>query len=140
MNYGDGRRRILYDIPRGIDSMSWEKNLDKNMNFNKGHSVHGLALPLCIHLGITDIFVIGWDGLVPDVKNTHFYDNGRADRSEYGSTAIVECNKHTTDFLKKRWDINLFQINDNDKSLYTKIPKMSVEYCIEYCNTVVTGL
>lgn len=130
VNYGSGRRMILYDIINNIDSMSWEKNLDRRMNFNKGHSMHGIALPLCILLGITDIFVIGWDGLVPGVQHSHFYGNGLLPKPGYGTIAVVECNKYITQFLKNRWNINIFQVNE--RSLYTDIPKLSADECIKY--------
>ena len=100
------------------------------MMINLSHAMHGVAIPLCMHLGIKYIFVIGWDGLVPGVENSHFYKGGRKDISHYGSIAIVKCNKHITKFLMDNFNVKLYQINNS--SLYTKIPKKTVVECINF--------
>lgn len=134
-NYGSKpRRHTLYDLPKGIDSMSWDAILDKEMMIHLAHAMHGIGIPLCLHLGIKDIFVIGWDGLVPGVKDSHFYKRGKRDNSFYGSTAIVECNKHTAKFLKNKFDTNIYHINTS--TLYKHIPKKTVQYCINFENNV----
>lgn len=128
-NYGSKpRRQTLYDIPKGIDSMSWE-SLDQEMLIHLAHAMHGVGLPLCIHLGVTNIFIIGWDGQSKDNPQSHFYKNGKKDYSHYGTTAIIDCNKYTHKFIKNRFNVNMFQINT--KSLYTHIPQASIEECIE---------
>ena len=119
------RRQILYDIVKNIDSFSFEKNAmssPDNMICHLGHAMHGVALPLALHLGIKNICVIGWDGHQRG-KPHHFDNNGHYDFSEYGNKAIVNCNKVFPKFLKDNYNVNIFQIND--ESLYTEIPKIS---------------
>ena len=99
------------------------------MMIHLAHAMHGVGIPLGLHIGVKNIIVIGWDGLLPGTKGSHFYRGGKADRSEYGSKAIVECNKHTTKFLKERFGVNLYQINT--KSLYKEIPQITVDQFIK---------
>jgi hypothetical protein len=133
-NYGNVKRRYtLYDIEKNIDSLSWENNALTNKNhmmIHFAHAVHGVALPLCIHLGIKNIFIIGWDGHKNGAKNSHFYKNGIQDLTYYGSTAITKCNEYIVEFLFNNFNVNIYQINT--KSLYDKIPKKTIDECIKF--------
>ena len=100
------RRKILYDIIKNIDSFSFEKNAmssPNNMMLHLGHSMHGLALPFAVHLGVKHICVIGWDGHQKG-KQSHFTNSHskKHDFSQYGCKAIVDCNRVFPKFLKKK--------------------------------------
>ena len=121
------RRKLLYDIINNIDSFSFEKNAmssPNNMMLHLGHSMHGLALPFAVHLGVKHICVIGWDG--HQKNKPHHFDNNKNgyDFSEYGCKAIKECNKVFPKFLKDNFDVDIYQINT--ESLYTEIPKITM--------------
>lgn len=126
------RSRTLYDIPKNIDTMTFKHNAlsDNKMIVHYAHAMHGFSLPLCIHLGIKNTFIIGWDGHKRNNKNSHFYPGSKIDLSEYGSTAVTKCNEHITDFIKNNFNKNIYQINT--LSLYEYIPKKTVHECIDF--------
>jgi len=60
-------------IENNIDCITWTLNKDNNYTFSYLHSMCELAIPLCIHLGISKIYTAGWD--LKDQKNLNEFDN-----------------------------------------------------------------
>jgi hypothetical protein len=121
------REKMLYDIVKNKDSFSFEKNALKssnNMLCHLGHAMHGVALPLAVHLGIKHICVIGWDGHIKG-RPSHFDKKTNYDFTEYGSKAIIECNKIFPDFLYRNYGVKLYKMNKY--SLYKNIQNITVE-------------
>jgi len=122
------KHSIPKSIEQGIDRISFDFLLkDKELRVWWGNIMYELALPLCIHLGIKDIYIIGWDCTS---YLDHFYSERKPDTRTSKinwrelDQSLIDVSPHTAPFLKKQFGITLKNIG-NDSAL--KIPTVNIK-------------
>ena len=78
-------------LKKNIDCITWNTDKNKNKTFVCLHIMCELAIPLCIHLGISRIYTVGWDlkkagdktYVYDGMKNPYYGDNIKKNISEF---------------------------------------------------------
>ena len=119
---------ILTGIEKDTDEMScemWSKR--QRFAVKWGDTMHELAIPMCINLGLKQVYVIGWD-CNNFVK--HFYGKSKENEATQGplrkklNKQHIQSSKKLYSFLKKHFGMEL-KLVGYDSAL--KIPRISIE-------------
>ena len=122
---------ILTGIQNNKDEISCEKWMSRKVFAVKwGDTMHELAIPICINLGLKEVYVIGWD-CNNFVK--HFY--GKSDSNEIKQHKInplrkklnkqhIRWSNKLSPFLKRHFGLEL-KLVGNHSAL--KIPKVAMD-------------
>lgn len=103
---------ILTAMIEGRDEMTFEKLIGRpNIQVKWGDIMYELAIPLCIQIGCSEVYVIGWD-----CKNfsDRFYSTGDGNSNETRNSKRknldqlqLRASKNVHDFLKRNFNLSL---------------------------------
>jgi hypothetical protein len=91
--------------------MSWEIDQfkDNKLFYKKMHIMCELAIPLSIHLGIKNIYTVGWD--LGKIDKKFYYDTTRIDKDYPVERTELPYIPHIVKLLNKK-NINIYKIKE----------------------------
>lgn len=97
-------------IKQGKDEISWKiEKFEKNKLFyQKLHIINELVTPLAIHLGIKNIYTVGWD--LGTINNNFYYDSAGKKKFPKDKSELPYL-PYIIDNLKKK-NINIYKIKE----------------------------
>lgn len=98
-------------ISQHIDVFSWKQN---HLYYNNAHIMLELSIPLCIHLGVKNIYTLGWD--LDYSKKSYFTDKVKLLKNVNINNTEAHIVKDVVIILKK-YGINIFKLN-NDSPIH----------------------
>lgn len=114
---------IIVSMEKGVDDMSFDKLLErKQLKVKWGDTMFELAIPLAIHIGCTNIYIVGWD-----CKNfkQHFY--GKDVRPKRNALRIkldklqIKGGACLYNFVQKQFGVIINLVGQGNESVF-KIP------------------
>lgn len=94
-------------ISQHIDVFSWKPN---NLKYNNAHIMLELSIPLCIHLGVVNIYTNGWD--LDYSKKSYFTDKVKILGNNNINNTEAHIVKDVANILKK-YGINIYKLNSD---------------------------
>lgn len=114
----DEKDNILTAMMKGRDEMSFDKIISRSdLQVKWGDTMYELAIPLCIQIGVSEIYIIGWD-----CKNfsERFYKNNKKEKRNAKRKRLdklqLDASKHLGPFMKNKYDIVLKLVGKPDTS------------------------
>lgn len=103
-----GNHKVSFKkISQHIDVFSWKPN---NLYYNNAHIMLELCIPLCIHIGVKNIYTLGWD--LDYSKKSYFTDEVKTLKKVDNNNTEAHIVKDVAIILKK-YGINILKLNND---------------------------